>query len=133
MLFQIAKYSRMRMDANKNTKMGHNFLIMGRFTRIQAASNAIYRIEMAFNKAKLARSNATMFISRPKRLNIFSIQNFKYIFKMVFCVSNLSFLNARILFLFHLWLSLVLPQIYPNENILVLLPSALTVLLELGT
>jgi hypothetical protein len=102
MLFQITKYSRMRIEANTKTNTGHSFRIMRRFKRIQATSNATYSIEMAFNNAKLARSNAIMFISRPKRLKIFSIQNFKYTFKTVFCVSSLSFFNERIPFLFHL-------------------------------
>jgi len=33
--------------------------------RTQAASNAIISIEMAFNRAKLARSRAIRFISSP--------------------------------------------------------------------
>jgi hypothetical protein len=65
--FQMAKYSRIRIEANKNTNMDHNLRIMCRSRRMQAASSAIYSIEMAFNKAKLARSKAIIFISRPKR------------------------------------------------------------------
>lgn len=62
-----------------------------------------------------------MFISRPNKLNIFSIQNFIYIFKTVFCILNLSFLKEAIHILSHLWLSLLLPQIEPNEYFLLLL------------
>ena len=103
------------MEANKKTNIGQTLHIICRFRRTQAASSAIYIMDIAFNKAKLTSSNDIMFISSPNKLNVFSIQNFKYTFKTVFCVSNRSFLKATIRFLFHFWLSLELPQINPNE------------------
>ena len=113
----MAKYSRMRMEANKKTNIGQTLHIICRFRRTQAASSAIYIMDIAFNKAKLTSSNDIMFISSPNKLNVFSIQNFKYTFKTVFCVSNRSFLKATIRFLFHFFpYKLNLIFLYPQHH-----------------
>ncbi|KAJ0453759.1 hypothetical protein HanIR_Chr15g0732741 [Helianthus annuus] len=92
-VFQMAKYSSKRTVANNTTNNNHDLFTSCRFRTTQTASDAIYSNDIALSSAKLARSNTIMVISRPKSMNIFSIQNFKYIFKDVFCISNLSFLN----------------------------------------